>query len=67
MGYFWDYKNPAKDQIKKYKRREEELDHNSTATFMNVLSNLMSRIIKKSRGENKRGKKKQKKTILGLN
>ena len=26
-------KNPTKDQIRKYKRLEKELDHNSTATF----------------------------------
>ena len=39
-------KNPIKDQIKKYKRREKELDHNSTATFVYVRSDLMSKIIK---------------------
>ena len=54
-------KNSTKDQVKKYKRREKELDHNSTATFINVLSNLMSRIIKNCRGENKRGTHTQKK------
>ena len=39
-------KNPIKDQIKKYKRREKELDHNSTATFVYVRSDLVSRITK---------------------
>ena len=58
-------KNPTKDQIRKYKRREKELDHNSTATFMYVHSDLMSKIIKRFRG----GKKRQikKKRILGVN
>ena len=42
-------KNPTKDQIRKYKRHEKELDHNSTATFMYVRSDLMSRIIKNYR------------------
>ena len=32
--------NPTKDQIRKYKRREKELDHNSTATFVYVRSDL---------------------------
>ena len=27
-------KNPPKDQMRRYKRREKELDHISTATFM---------------------------------
>ena len=40
-------KNPTKDQIRKYKRLEKELDLNSTATFEYVRSDLMSRIIKK--------------------
>ena len=46
-------KNPTKDQIKKYKRRERDLDPNSTATFVYVRSDLMSRIIKNCRGEKK--------------
>ena len=54
-------KNPTKDQIRKYKRREKELDHNSTATFVYVRSDLMSRIIKSYRSEKKEAKKKQKK------
>ena len=49
-------KNPIKDQIKKYKRREKELDHNSTATFVYVRSDLMSNIIKKCIGEKKEAK-----------
>ena len=52
-------KNPTKDQIRKYKRREKELDHNSTATFVYVRSDLMSRIIKNCGGETKEGKHKQ--------
>ena len=39
-------KNPTKDQIRKYKRREKKLDHNSTATVVYVHSDLMSRIKK---------------------
>ena len=38
-------KNPTKDQIRKYKRREKELDHNSTATFVYVRFDLMSKTI----------------------
>ena len=49
-------KNPTKDQIRKYKRREKKLDHNSTATVVYVHSNLMSRIIKKCRGEKRETK-----------
>ena len=33
----WDIfrtKNPTKDQVRKYKRREKELDHNFTAIFV---------------------------------
>ena len=48
-------KNPIKDQIRKYKRREKELDHNSTATLVYVRSDLISKIIKNCIGE-KRGK-----------
>ena len=44
-------KNPTKDQIRKYKRHEKELDHSSSATFVYVCSDLMSRIIKNCRGE----------------
>ena len=50
-------KNPTKGQIRKYKRREKELDHNSTATFVYVRSDLMSKIIKDCGGEKKRGEK----------
>ena len=60
-------KNPTKDQIRKYKRREKELDHNSAATFVYVRSDLMSRIIKNCRGEKRRDEKKKKKTISGVN
>ena len=44
-------KIPTKDQVKKYKRRENELHNNSNATFAYVRSDLMSRIIKNCRGE----------------
>ena len=57
-------KNPTKDQIRKYKRREKELDHNSTATFVYAHSDLMSRIIKNCRGKKKKKKKRKKNTIL---
>ena len=50
-------KNPTKDQIRKYKRREKELDHNSAATFVYVRSDLMSRIIKNCRWKKKRQQK----------
>ena len=58
-------KNRTKDQIRKCKIREKELDDNCNATFMYVRSDLMSRIIKNFRGEKRRGepkktKKKQK-------
>ena len=53
-------KNPTKDQIRKYKRREKEFDLNSTATFVYVCSDLMSKIIKNCRGEKKEAKKKHK-------
>ena len=42
----FETKTPIKDQIRKYKRREKELDINCNATFVYVCSNLMSRIIK---------------------
>ena len=58
-------KNPTKDQIRKNKRLEKELDHNSTATFVYVRSDLMSKIIIKMLRGKKLGKKK--KTILGVN
>ena len=53
-------RNPIKDQIRKYKRREKELDPNSTATFVYVRGDLLSRIIN-CRGEKTRGEKKKKK------
>ena len=46
-------KNPTKDQTRKYKRREKELNPNSTATFVYVRNDIMSRIIKNWRGEKK--------------
>ena len=52
-------KNPTKDQIRKYKRREKELDHNSIATFVYICSDRTSRIIKNCRGEKKESKKKK--------
>ena len=53
-------KNSTKDQIRKYKRREKELDHNS---FVYVCSEFMSRIIKNCRGE----KNSEKKNCLSVN
>ena len=53
----FETKNTTKDQVKKYKRRENELDNKSNATFVYVLSDLMSRIIKYCRGEKKWAKK----------
>ena len=46
MHGIFETKTPIKDQIRKYKRREKELDINCNATFVYVCSNLMSRIIK---------------------
>ena len=56
FGIF-ETKNPTKDEVEKYKRRENELDNNSNATFVYVRSDLMSRIIKNCRGK-KKGLKK---------
>ena len=42
----FETKNPTKDQVKKYKRHENELHNNSNATLVYVRSDLMSRIIK---------------------
>ena len=54
----FETKYHTKDQIRKYKRREKDLDNNSNATFVYVRSDLMSRIIKNCRGEKRRGEKK---------
>ena len=54
----FETENPTKDQIRKYKRREGELDNESNSTFMYVRSDLMSRIIKKCRGKKGRNKKR---------
>ena len=54
----FETKHPTKDQVKKYKRRENELDNNFYATFVSVSSDLMLRIIKSCRGEKKEAKKK---------
>ena len=53
----FETKNPTKDQVKKYKRRKDELDNNSNATFVHVRSDLMSRIIKNCSSEKKGAKK----------
>ena len=52
----FETKNPTKTQVKKYKRRGNELD-NSNATFVYVRSDLMSRIIKNCSSEKKGAKK----------
>ena len=41
----------TRNQIRKYKRREKELDNGFNSTFMYVRSYLMSRIVKTFRGE----------------
>ena len=61
----FETKNPAKDQVKKYKRCENVLDNNFNATFVYVRSDLISRIIKDCRGE-KKGRKNNN-MILGVN
>ena len=50
----FETKNPTKDQVKKYKRHENDLHNNSNATLVYVRSDLMSRIIKICRGEKKK-------------
>ena len=60
----FETKNPTKDQVKKYKRRKNELDNNSNATFVYVRSDLMSRMIKNCSSEKKGAKKN---IILGVN
>ena len=50
----FETKNPTKDQVKKYKRHENDLHNNSNATLVYVRSDLMSRIIKNCRGEKKK-------------
>ena len=57
----FETKNRTKDQIRKCKIREKELDDNFNATFMYFRRDLMSRIIKNFRGEKRRGEKKKKK------
>ena len=57
-------KDPTKNKIRKYKRREKELDNDSNSTFMYVRNYLMSRI-KNCRGEKGGGKKKT--DFLGVN
>ena len=47
-------KKPTKNQSRKDKRRQKELDHNSSATFVYVCSDLMSKMTKNCRGEKKR-------------
>ena len=58
-------KNSTKDQIRKCKRREKGLDYNSSAAFMYVRSDLMSRIITNCRGK-KRGEKNGFRCKLGF-
>ena len=54
----FEAKNFTKDQIRKCKRREKELDDNCNATFFYVRSDLMPRIIKNCRGEKRKGENK---------
>ena len=53
----FETKNPTEDQIRKYKRREKELDNNCNATFVYVRTDLVSRMITNCKGEKRRGKK----------
>ena len=53
----FETKYPTKDQIRKYKRREKELDDNCNATFVYFSSDLMLRVIKNCRNEKRRGEK----------
>ena len=43
----FETKNPAKDQIKTYKKRKKELGNERNFTFVYICSDLISRIIKK--------------------
>ena len=54
----FETKNPTKDQIRKCKRREKELDNNCNSTFVYDRSDLISRIIKNCRGEKRRPERK---------
>ena len=54
----FEAKNPTKDQIRKCKRREKELDNNCNSTFVYDRSDLISRIIKNCRGEKRRAERK---------
>ena len=53
----FETKNLTKDQIRKYKRREKELDNDCNSTFMHVCSDHMSRMIKNWRGDKERREK----------
>ena len=59
-------KNPTKHQIRKYKRREKELDHNSTTTFLYVRNDLVSKIITNCRGGKKETKKNDFRCKIGF-
>ena len=54
----FETKNSTKDQIKKYKNREKELDNDCNSAFRYVCSGFMSIIIKNCRGGKERSKKK---------
>ena len=57
-------KNPTKEQVRKYKRSgKKRFDYNF---YVNVRSDLMSRIIKHCRGEKKRGEKNDFRIKLGF-
>ena len=56
----FETKNATKDQIKKYKRNEKELDKNcAKSRYVFGRSDLMARIIKNSRGKKKRNREKK--------
>ena len=56
--------NPTKEQIRKYKRREKELDNNSNSNFRYVRSDIIFKIIMHCRKTQKAVKFK---TQLGFN
>ena len=62
----FETRDPTKDRVKKYKRYERELDNNSNTTFVYIRCNLMSRIMKNCRGQEKKSRKK-KCMIIGAN
>ena len=64
----FETENATKDQIKKYKRNEKELDKNcAKSRYVFGRNDLMARIIKNSRGKKKKRTEKKKKMTLEVN